>query len=536
VTYDRLVRRRLAPSLVALVAGVALLVSAAFAAPEAGSKRGGTLRLMWGAEPDSLDPALAFGSRGSWMLFNTICARLFNTDPDPETGRARVVPEVVRSFKVSDDGLTYTFELRRTFRFDNRAPVNARSLADAFNRTAHPTTNSGAVRRGFFAEIRGAAAFTDGKAKSISGVQVLGPYRLRIRLERKAGDFITRLTMPFFCPVVPGTPITPAGIENPSASGPYYIAERVRERRMVLERNPYYGGDRTANPDRIIWTIETDAAQRIRATERNENDFTPLVFYPDAVVRDLVDKYGLNGPGGLVRRLPTNTNWMFVFNPRSPTFKGAVTAPLRKAINYGVDRPALTSSHGYLQARRSDRLLPTALSESRRVYPIGGPDPITARNWLGRAKQRPQSLTLYTANFTYSTANAQVFRSNLRQLGIDVDIKYFSFQTLLEKLRTREEPWDVGWIPWGAFHPDPARALVSLLVGTRYEAKVNAVNRLTGATRARAWANLEADLMRNEPPAAVYADNTAVVLVSRSFGCYRWLPGADLDLAAACKK
>ena len=171
-----------------------------------------------------------------------------------------------------------------------------------------------------------------------SRAQVLGPYRLRIRLERRAGDFLARLTMPFFCPIPPGTPISPAGIDDPPGSGPYHIADRVRERRMVLKRNPYYGGDRKANLDSIIWTIETDFAERIRATERNENDFTPVFAYPDAVVKDLVERYGLNRRGGRFFRLPTLSNFMFAFNTRSPAFKGARTAPLRKAINYALDR------------------------------------------------------------------------------------------------------------------------------------------------------------------------------------------------------
>jgi ABC-type oligopeptide transport system substrate-binding subunit len=107
--------RRLGLSLLALGTGVALLVSAAFAGPHGDTRRGGTLRVMFGAEPDSVDPALATGSIGSWTLLYATCAKLFNTLPDPDTGRRRIAPEVVRSFPdVSNDGRTYTFELRRT--------------------------------------------------------------------------------------------------------------------------------------------------------------------------------------------------------------------------------------------------------------------------------------------------------------------------------------------------------------------------------------------------------------------------------------
>ena len=287
---------------------------------------------------------------------------------------------------------------------------------------------------------------------------------------------------------------------------------------------------------RIVWTIETDPAERIRATERNENDFTAVFAYSDAVVKDLEERYGLNRPGGRFFRLPTLSNFMFAFNTRSPEFKGARTAPLRKAINYALDRQALIRALGYLSGRRTDRVLPAALSESRRVYPIDGPDPVTARRWLRRMRQPPKTLTLYTSSFPFSVANAHVFRLNLRQLDIDVDVKVFSFLTLLEKLVTKGEPWDVATLSWGTFYPGPAGSLLPLLNDTRYEPRIDAANRVTGKARAKSWANLEADLMQNDPPVAAYADSTALILVSRSLGCLRWVPGSDLDLAAACKK
>ena len=101
-------------------------------------------------------------------------------------------------------------------------------------------------------EIVGAVAVMEGKAQAISGVRVLGRYRLQIRLTRPVGDFTARLTMPFFCPILPNTPIDPAGMDDPPGSGPYYVAERIVNRRIVLKRNPYYRGGRPANVDQIV--------------------------------------------------------------------------------------------------------------------------------------------------------------------------------------------------------------------------------------------------------------------------------------------
>ena len=119
-----------------------------------------------------------------------------------------------------------------------------------------------------------------------------------------------------------------------------------------------------------------------------------------------------------------------------------------------------------------------------------------------------------------------MFASNLRPLGIDVEVKPFELLTLIEKLDTRGSRGTSHGSPGGAAYPDPAGAFFPLLRGTRYEARFNAANRLADAARAKAWANLEADLMRNDPPVAVYADFTPPAFVSRRFGCWT---GADFE-------
>ncbi len=228
-----------------------------------------------------------------------------------------------------------------------------------------------------------------------------------------------------------------------------------------------------------------------------------------------------------------------MFNPDRPAFKGTGQAPLRKAINYALDRKALIRAHGHLAARRSDRLLPAPLSASRRVYPLDGPDLATARKWLARAKLRPQKLTLYTANFPFSIASAQVFSSNLRPLGIEVDVKAFDYITLLEKLRRRAqgEPFDVAWLNWGAFYPDPAGAFLPLLRGTRYEARINAANRVNGpppepsrGPTSRPISCATTRPWRLTPTSAHGSSCRGASAASSS------LQGYELDLAAACKK
>ena len=103
--------------------------------------------------------------------------------------------------------------------------------------------------------------------------------------------------MPFFCPVLPNTPIDPEGIDNPAGSGPYYVAERIVNRRTVLKRNPYYRGGRPANVDQIVVTVvDSGKTACSRSSRTGSTSAQPGV--PPEAYRRLAAQYGINRPGG----------------------------------------------------------------------------------------------------------------------------------------------------------------------------------------------------------------------------------------------
>jgi ABC-type oligopeptide transport system substrate-binding subunit len=106
-------RRRLSVSVVVLAAGAVLLVAAALGAGSAEAATGGTLRL--GTPVDlKVDPAIA-GAGREWSLEFATCAKLFNFPDEEGAAGMRLIPEVAAGFpRVSKDGKTYTFDLKRT--------------------------------------------------------------------------------------------------------------------------------------------------------------------------------------------------------------------------------------------------------------------------------------------------------------------------------------------------------------------------------------------------------------------------------------
>ena len=541
--------RWLSISLAMVGAGVAMLVAAGFAEPAtvsatADAPKGGTLRIMSPDELDHVDPALAYLT-DAWMVEYATCAKLFNHPDESGAAGLRVVPEVVRSYTVSPNGRTYTFELEKTYRFHTGARVTAQSFADAINRLAQPKLGSPATN--YLREIVGAANVIDGKAQSVSGVRVLGRYRLQVRLSKPVGDFVTRLAMPFFCPILPDTPVDPAGIDNPPGSGPYYVAERVDNHRTVLERNPFYRGDRPANVDRIVWTPGVTLDACLQAVEDDRADFCGGAGAPPTAYRALGERYAVNEAGGRLFVKQTPAIWFLAFNHNRPAFRGAGQIPLKKAINYAIDRPAMARAFGYLAGKRTDQMLPPGLARPTGIYPLGGANPAAAQDWYAKARLKPRTLVVYAWALPSVVTVAQVLAFNLKQLGIDVELKYFEPRTAVTKALNPDEPFDIAISAWGADYWDGAAFFIPLLApGGSANAvhgddpdirrRIAAADRLTGEARRQAWADLDVDLMRDDPPWAPFMHSNDRTLVSRSLGCFVQHPLYRVDIVAVCKK
>jgi ABC-type oligopeptide transport system substrate-binding subunit len=543
--------RRLSLALAMFVTGALLGVEglARSAGGAAEARKGGTLRLASFEDVGNLDTALGY-TPIPWSISFATCAKLFNHPDEAGAAGTRVVPEVVRSFTVARDGRTYDFELKQTYRFHTGARVTAQSFADAFNRDADPKLKSYATT--FMREIEGAQAVIDGTTESISGIRVLGRYRLQIRLTKPVGDLTARLTLPFFCPVPPNTPRDPKGIDNPAGSGPYYVAEHVVNQRVILKRNPFYSGDRPANVDEVVWTVGETRESCLLAIEEDRLDHCFPFGVPFTAYRSLADRYGINRPGGQLFVTQSLVTWYLAFNHDRPAFKGPGQIPLKKAINYAIDRPALIRPAGYLAGKRTDQILPPALARPEGIYPLGGADLAAAKRWYAQARVKPTKLVLYMTSAPLSVAQAQVLSFNLKQLGIDLEVKYFDAATLLEKAETRGEPFDLIRDGWLADYADGGTFLATLLHGRsirptgslnkayfndpQTNARIDAASRLTGEARRKAWQDLDVDLMRNNPPWAPLYNANNRSFVSKSFGCFLYHPLYGLDIAAACKR
>ena len=244
----------------------------------------------------------------------------------------------------------------------------------------------------------------------------------------------------------------------------------------------------------------------------------------------------------------------FAFNHDRPAFRGPGQIPLKQAINWAIDRPALVSAAGHRAGIPTDQILPAGLGRDESIYPLGrvtGRSLAKARQLLAKAGLKPAKLVLY-ANDCCAAA-AEIFKFDMKQLGIDVDIRYFSTDVLLAKASRRGEPFDVVLTIWGLDYPDAVTFFEPLIDGTtirhtgntnvahfdrpKYNREIQRISQLTGEARLDAWSGLDVALMRDDPPFAPVMNFNVRDLVSKSFGCYVFQPVITrVDLVAACKR
>jgi ABC-type transport system substrate-binding protein len=529
---------------VAGLAAVAALLLASSGGTHA-IEEGGTFRV--GIVPelfDSIDAAIS-GSPGTIPVIRATCASLMALPDKPFPAGLRVVPELAVDYpKITNAGRTYTFTIRKGLRFSTGTLVTARDVAHTINRVLNPTLK--AYTAGLFQDVVGARAVLDGKTETAPGIISRGN-SLTIKLTKPLGDFTVRLAVGL-C-VVPRTLAPDAEGAKPPipTAAPYFVAEHVSGRHVVLERNRFYRGTRPHHVDRVEVDLTGDAATILGRVDRGELDYgwLPTADYATRA-QEFRGKYGLN-KSRFFAVVAGNLRF-FALNTSRPLFKNNVR--LRQAVNFAVDRRALLRERGPLAGFVTDQYLPLSMPGFRdeRIYPLEKPDLPKARA-LARNNLRGGKAVLYTIGTPLGLAQAQIVRSNLKKIGLDVEIEQFPGSILFDRIATRGEPFDISWNGWLADVPDPSvlNALFdgrsigaangannSFFNSPKYNRLLGRASQLKGAERYREYGRLDVDLARNAAPAIAYAYDNALTLVSARTGCVVVNP--YLDLAAVCLK
>jgi ABC-type oligopeptide transport system substrate-binding subunit len=499
------------------------------------------------SEPvDSLDPALGYLLL-SYSIMRASCAKLLDYEAESGAAGVRPVPDLADAMpRRSNGGRTYTFAIRRGFRFSppSGEPVTAQSMKYTIERSLHPRMRSPAPD--LLNQLVGEAAFAEGRARHISGIRASGD-RLSITLVEPSSSFLHRIALPFFCAVPIDTPIDPDGLRRVPTAGPYYVAAHVPDEEVVLRRNPNYGGSRRASPNELRIALAVNQAMTVEAIEAGTVDYTPIIENP-RVARRLQDRYGagdakIGEPRFIVK--PMNEIDRLIFNTSRQPFS---SSRLRRAASYALDRTALAREGLFteLPGQPTDQYLPPSMAGFRdaRLYPLR-PDVARARRLAG---SRRRSVVLYTAGFPSHVRFAEIVRMNLRRIGIDVEIKNVG-DSYFQRISRRAEPFDLTLDGWASDYPDPTDVLgqldgrtireelntnVALFDDPAFNRRLDAAENLPSPDRELALGRLDADTARAAAPWAAVANNRRHDFFSGRVGCLRYTAAYGVELASLC--
>ncbi len=553
--------KRLMLSVAMLAIGAGLLAATATAgssgssgaqASSGAAQKGGTLRVSLNTDLDYVDPALAYYTV-SWSIEYATCSNLMNYPDAPAPRGSRLVPEVAQGSPViSKNGKTYTFTLKKSYRFSNGAKITAANYAAAINRNLNPKMASPA--QPFIEDILGAKAVIDGQATKAAGVKVLSPYKLQVRLTKRAPDLLSRLAMPFFCAIPANLPINPDGISAPVVgSGPYYIAKWEPKRSITLLRNRFYKGPRPHNVNAVQYDIGLPLTTIRLNIENNTSDY-PGDGLPPAAFAELGQKYGVRkGSPGQFFVNPSAAFRYLAMNHDRPLFGGspAGNVGLKKAVNNAIDRIAMINQRGAYAGVINDQYMPPSMRgfQNAAIYP-SRPNVARAKS-LAQGNTRGGKGVFYCANSGAAPPTCQIAQDNLKAIGLDMEIKLFPRAVQFTKTGTRGEPFDLTLEGWHMDYFDPYD-FIFLLDGTTirtannvdfsyfnspaYNRKIAAAASLVGQARYRAFGTLDIDLAKNAAPLASYITDNTRILVSKSTGCFAYHPVYELDIPSICKK
>ena len=483
------------------------------------------------------------------------CAQLLNYPDKASPAGSQLTPEVAQSLPArSADGTTYTFKIRPGFRFSppSNQPVTAQTFKTTIERTLNPKTRSGYAPH--LADIVGAGAYMSGKASHIAGVIAHGD-TLTIRLLAPAPDFLARISQPpGSCAVPPNTPVDRNGVSVPIPSaGPYYVTSYTQPQGVVLMRNPNYHGNRPHHFARIVLAVGISTKRAVSEVEAGIADYTPLGLEASASAASaahasqLAARYGAHSGAAArgAQRYFANPDPQldyFVLNTHRPLFSDV---RMRQAVNYAIDRQTLAQlgdAFSPLPAQPTDHYLPPGMPGFRdaHVYPMT-PDVVKARS-LARGAGR--TAVLYTCNFSPCPEQAQIVKTDLAAIGLNVQIKTFAEDKMFAREATPGEPFDLAWDGWLPDYFDPAAMLNSILQDSSigptfddptYKRKLAAAARLSGPDRYLTYGRLDLDLARDAAPLAAFDNLTDNDFYSARIGCQTY-GMYGVDLGALCIK
>ena len=342
-------------------------------------------------EPTTLDPTADATASIDGMMTMNVFEALTTVAENGE-----VKPNLATGWKVSDDGLTYTFQLAEGVTFHDGSAFDADDVVFSFKRAmAEDSVNPS---KDIF--------------KPIETVTAIDPHTIEIKLSRKDAFFLFNMGQGDSAIVASESADT--NNTNPVGTGPFKFDGWTRGDRLTLVKNPDHRNAANVALDKVEFRFISDPSAATAAMMAEELDAFPGFPAPELLTQFEAD------PRFRVNIGSTEGEVILAMNNSKPPFDNI---EVRRAVATAVNRDEIIEGAMYGQAVPIGSFYPphgTAYVDLTGVYPH---DTAKAKQMFTEAGVEGTTMTLRVPPFPYATRSAEIIQSELAAAGIDAKVE-----------------------------------------------------------------------------------------------------------------
>ena len=412
---------------------------------------GNVLNRGTASEPPSLDPHLAQGNSAS-SIIDDMFVGLMTSDAGGET-----VYGIAESHTMSEDGLVYTFKLRSGLVWSDGTPLTADDVVWTFQRLMAPDT--GARYSANLFVLKNGRAVNGGAPAATLGVKALDPQTVAFTLERRTPYFLRILNSNATVPL-PRHVIEKAGRgwtkpDTIVTNGPFVLTEWVPNTRIAMKKNPKFHDAAAVKLDGVVYYPTDDTGSLVKRYRAGEVDI--ILNFPPEQTEFLKKTFGDQV------HIATNYGlYYYIFNNAKAPFD---KMEVRKALSIAVDKDAIANQILRGEAEAAWSLVPSDISDFRRLPSVDGGRPLAervaeARQLLATAGYGPARPLTFELRYDSKEETRQIavaLADMWKPLGANVSLKASDFRGITNDARGGK--FDIIRYQWFAPYDDPSTFL-----------------------------------------------------------------------------
>lgn len=392
---------------------------------------GGSITIATNSEPANLNPfiwATTSDTNVTHMIFDSLVI------PDEEL---KMIGSLAESWKVSEDGKEYTFNLHKDVKWHDGEAFTADDVAFTFTSIADGTYDAGAYWR--VDPVVGAAEYKAGEADKVAGIEVIDEYTIKFITKEAYAPFISGLFIGIvpkhiLGDIVPGEWEKHESNRSPIGTGPFKFTDWKTGQYIKVEANKeYFNGAPKLDS---IYIRFGDANTMLASFMSKDIDITsvPVSEVPVVGSLDYAD---------LITQ-STLSVYYVGFNAKNDHF---ASIPVRQAMAHAINKEAIVQSILGEYGQVANDVFPSNHWSHNPNLPEYNYDLVKANELMEAAGYKKNSSGMYEKNgqtikfiLEVPTGNqerektATILKQLWEEFGVSVDIQAQDFATLVTKL------------------------------------------------------------------------------------------------------